>query len=112
MNPSGHISPRSLYFKIWAALLVLLVLTWAVATQDLGRWNIVAAMSIAVIKLLLVILYFMHVRYTTRLTWLFVAAGFFWLCIMFTLTMGDYLSRGAFHQAPPLEITTPIHSPN
>ncbi len=112
MNATGHISPRSLYFKIWAALLLLLAATWGVATQDLGRWNIVAAMSIAVVKLLLVILYFMHVRYTTRLTWLFVAAGFFWLGIMFTLTMGDYLSRGAFHQAPSVEITTPIRAPH
>ncbi len=79
MNSHGHVSPASLYFKIWAALMLLLALTWGVATQDLGKFNIVAAMTIAVVKLLLVILYFMHVRYSARVTWLFVAAGFFWL---------------------------------
>jgi len=84
---------KSLYWKIWAALLVLLFATWGVAEFDLGQFNIVAAMSIAVVKMLLVILYFMHVRHSSRLTWLFVGAGFFWLAIMISLTMGDYLTR-------------------
>jgi len=97
MNAPHPISSTALYFKIWGALMVLLLLTWLVATADLGQFNIVAAMTIAVVKLLLVILYFMHVRHSSRLTWLFVGAGFFWLFIMFTLTMGDYLSRGSFH---------------
>ncbi len=82
------------YFIIWICLLVLLFLTWAVAEFDFGPWNIVAAMTIAVAKMLLVILFFMHVRYSSRLTWVFVAAGFFWLFIMITLTLGDYLTRG------------------
>ena len=82
-----------LLFAIWIALLALLFLTWGVARFDLGRWNIVAAMTIAVAKMLLVILVFMHVRYSTRLTWVFVAAGFFWLFLMVTLTLGDYLTR-------------------
>lgn len=87
---------RKTLFIVWAALLILLFLTWAVARFDLGPWNIVAAMSIAVMKMLLVVLIFMHVRYTPRLTWVFVAAGFFWLFIMIALTLSDYLTRGWF----------------
>jgi len=56
--------------------------------------NIVAALTIAVVKMLLVILFFMHVRYSSRLTWIFVAAGFIWLLIMLDLTLSDYLTRG------------------
>jgi len=77
----------------------LLFLTWGVARFDLGPWNVIAAMTIAVAKMLLVILIFMHVRYSSRLTWVFVAAGFFWLFLMVTLTMRDYLTRSGlgFH---------------
>src|SRR2546426_9945393 len=82
-----------LLFAIWLALLALLFLTWGVANFDLGRWNIVAAMTIAVAKMLLVLLIFMHVRYSPRLVWVFAAAGFFWLFLMVTLTLGDYLTR-------------------
>jgi cytochrome c oxidase subunit IV len=91
-------TPRML-FAIWLALLALLFLTWGVAKFDLGRWNIIAAMTIAVAKMLLVILVFMHVKYSTRLTWVFVTAGFFWLFLMVTLTLGDYLTRAGltFH---------------
>jgi len=87
--------PRML-FAIWIALLALLFLTWGMARCDLGRWNIIATMTIAVAKMLLVILVFMHVSYSTRLTWVFVAAGFFWLFLMVTLTLGDYLTRAGF----------------
>jgi len=83
-----------MYVLIWASLLVLLLLTWGVAQVNLGPLNIVAALAIAVTKMLLVILYFMHVRYSSRLTWLFVAAGFIWLLIMIDLTLSDYLTRG------------------
>jgi cytochrome c oxidase subunit IV len=55
--------------------------------------NTVVALTIAVIKATLVVLYFMHVRYGTRLTWVIVVAGFFWLVILFALTMSDYLTR-------------------
>ena len=74
--------------------MLLLILTWDIAQFNLGPFNIVAALTIAVSKMLLVILFFMHVRYSTRLTWLFVAAGFIWLLIMIELTLGDYLTRG------------------
>jgi cytochrome c oxidase subunit 4 len=92
-----HRPSKKLFFGIWITLLVLLFGTWGAAQFDLGPFNIVAALVIAVAKMLLVILFFMHVRYTTRLTWLFVAAGFLWLLIMITLTMGDYLTRGKVH---------------
>ena len=81
------------YLTIWAALMLLLLLTWGIAQINLGPLNIVAALTIAVTKMLLVILFFMHVRYSTRLTWLFAAAGFIWLLIMIDLTLSDYLTR-------------------
>jgi cytochrome c oxidase subunit 4 len=51
-------------------------------------------LAIACTKALLVVLFFMHVRWSTRLTWVVAASGFFWLLIMFTITMSDYMSRG------------------
>jgi cytochrome c oxidase subunit IV len=96
MNAHPPITPARFYLGIWAALMVLLFVTWGVAQHNLGKWNIVAAMTVAVLKMLLVILFFMHVRHSSRLTWIFVAAGFFWLFIMFTLVMGDYMTRGDF----------------
>lgn len=81
-------------FAVWAALLVLLLLTWGVAELNLGAWSVVVAMTIAVIKMLLVVLIFMHVRYSVPLLRVFAAAGFFWLCIMIALTLSDYLTRG------------------
>jgi cytochrome c oxidase subunit 4 len=62
--------------------------------MDLGRMNAVVALTIAVIKATLVVLYFMHVRYSSKLTWVFVGAGFFWLAIMVALTLSDYMTRG------------------
>jgi len=97
---ASHIVPKKIYLRIWVALIVLLALTWGLAQLDLGPFNIVAALSIAVLKMLLVILFFMHVRYNTRLTWVFVAAGFIWLAIMLDLTLGDYLSRNAVPGIP------------
>ena len=73
--------------------MILTGLTVWVATFDLGRMNAVVALTIAVVKGLLVVLYFMHVRYSSRLTMVFVAAGFIWLIIMVGLTLSDYLTR-------------------
>ena len=91
---NSPIVPTKTYVFIWAALMLLLLITFSVAQFDLGPFNVVAALTIAVTKMLLVILFFMHVRYSTRLTWIFVAAGFIWLLIMIDLTMSDYLTRG------------------
>ena len=91
---AGHVAPKSLYYQIFAALLVGTGLTVWVAFIDLGALNNVVMLTIACIKALLVILFFMHVRWGTRLTWVVVVSGFFWLLILFGLTMTDYLSRG------------------
>ena len=91
---SEHIIPRKVYFTIFAVLMVLLAVTVGVAYIHLGELNVVAAMTIAVTKAVLIILYFMHVRYSSRLSWVWVGAGFFWLVIMFALTFSDYLTRG------------------
>ncbi|HST23026.1 MAG TPA: cytochrome C oxidase subunit IV family protein [Blastocatellia bacterium] len=88
-----HIVSRKLYFTIFIALMILTALTVWVANYDLGKWNAVVALTIAVTKGLLVILYFMHVRYSSRLTMVFVAAGFVWLIIMVALTLSDYFTR-------------------
>ena len=90
---SDHLIPRSVYFLIFLALLVFTGVTISVAFVDLGPFNTVVAISIAVFKGLLVVLYFMHVRYSSRLTWVFAGAGFFWLIILFVLTMADFVSR-------------------
>lgn len=88
-----HIVPRRVYVLVWVALIILTWLTTFVATVDLGVMNPVVALVIACTKMLLVILFFMHVKYSTRLTWLIVLAAFFWFGIMITLTLNDYLAR-------------------
>lgn len=90
----GHVVPVGIYVTIFAVLLVLTAITVVVASIDLGALNTIVALTIAVGKALLVILYFMHVRYSPRLTWLVVAGGFFWLAVMILLTMSDVVSRG------------------
>ncbi len=91
---SGHVAPLKLYFAIFGILMVGTILTVVVAFFDLGPLNNVVMLSIASVKALFVILYFMHVRWSSRLTWVVAASGFFWLLIMFSFTMTDYLSRG------------------
>ena len=87
------ISPKT-YLFVWLALMLLLLLTWGASEINLGVLSPIVTIVIAVIKMMLVLLVFMHVRYSSRLTWIFAAAGFIWLLIMITLTMGDYLTRG------------------
>jgi cytochrome c oxidase subunit 4 len=90
-----HVVSVKLYAAIFAALLLLTLSTTGMAFIDLGGdLNAVLAVAIAIVKALLVILFFMHVRYSSRLTWVFVGAGFFWLLILLTLTMTDPLARG------------------
>jgi cytochrome c oxidase subunit IV len=91
---SGHVAPKSLYYLIFLALLVGTGLTVVVAFYDLGFMNNVVMLTIASAKALLVILFFMHVRWSSRLTWVVAASGFVWLLILFGITMTDYLSRG------------------
>jgi cytochrome c oxidase subunit 4 len=91
---SGHVAPKTMYYAVFAALIVGTALTVAAAFLDMGAMNNVVMLTIACIKAALVVLFFMHVRWSTRLTWVVVASGFFWLLIMFGLTMTDYFSRG------------------
>ncbi len=95
------ITSRKTYTLIWLSLLLLLLATYLVAQFDLGVLNVIAALTIAVTKTLLVILFFMHVRHSTRLTWLFVIAGFIWLAIMIDLTLSDYSTRGQVRRTAP-----------
>jgi len=90
---SKTIIPKKIYLIVWAALLTLLAVTVGVSYVHLGWFNPVAAVSIAAIKTVIIILYFMHVRYSPKLVWIFVAAGFFWLAILFSLSLADYLTR-------------------
>jgi cytochrome c oxidase subunit 4 len=89
----GHVVPLRVYLGVFAALLVLTAVTTAVAFVDLGRLNVVIMLTIAVTKATLVILYFMHVRYSDRLTWAVVGSGFVWLLILIGFTMSDLLTR-------------------
>ncbi|MET0645116.1 MAG: cytochrome C oxidase subunit IV family protein [Pyrinomonadaceae bacterium] len=94
---SEHIVPRTTYFAVFGALLVLTAVTVAVANFNFP-WilNDVIAMTVAVTKMMLVLLFFMHVRYSSRLIWVIVASMFFWLLILLLLTLTDYVSRDWF----------------
>ena len=93
---SEHIVPRKTYFSVFAALLVGTAVTVGAATVNFGPMNDVIAMTIAVTKMMLVLLFFMHVRYSSRLIWVIVASMFFWLLILLLLTLTDYTSRDWF----------------
>jgi cytochrome c oxidase subunit IV len=90
---ADHVAPRTTYIAIFAALLVLTGLTTTVAFFDFGLWNPVVAMTIAVIKATLVVLFFMHLRDSDRLVWIVSGAAVFWLGILFVLILSDYLWR-------------------
>lgn len=89
----GHIAPISMYLGVFAILLVGTAITVAVAYVDLGFMNTAVALAVAVTKATFVVLYFMHVRWASRLTWVVIAASIFWLLLMFTIGMTDYMSR-------------------
>lgn len=82
------------YAAVFGALLALTITTVAVSRLELGEFNFIAAMTIAVIKGTLVVMFFMDVRRATSMTKLFVGAGLFWLAILLIFLMSDYLSRG------------------
>ena len=88
-----HIAPKRLYFFVFGSLLVLTLLTWRIAYIDLGQWNTVVALSIAVLKAGLVATFFMHLRWSGSMMRIVVCAAVFWLAIMITLTLGDILTR-------------------
>ena len=90
----SHISPKTTYYKIFGILMGLTALTVYAAFHHLGVFNFPVAIGIAITKGTLVILFFMHAKYSSRLTNLFVGMSFFFLMILFSLTLTDYLSRG------------------
>ena len=91
---AGHVAPKSLYYAIFGALMVFTIITVEVATHNFGILNFPVAIGIAITKATLVILFFMHAKYSSKLTKLFVGTAFFFLIILLGLTMTDYLSRG------------------
>jgi cytochrome c oxidase subunit 4 len=94
MSGKEHAHPTlEIYFMVFAALMVFTVLTVWASFQHLGSWNTPVALGIAVTKATLVVLFFMHVRYSPRLTALVISAGLLWLGILLVITLSDYLSR-------------------
>ena len=91
---SDHIVSPGLYVAVFAILLLMTATTTAVSSIDLGPWNTVVALGIAVFKATLVVLFFMHVKYSPRLTRVVIAGGLLWLAILITLTFSDFASRG------------------
>jgi cytochrome c oxidase subunit IV len=92
-HPHPPMTPR-MYLIIYGALMSLMALTLLAALFDLGAANFLIAMGIATVKMSLIILYFMHVRYNEKLTWIFSTAALFWLLILIIGTLNDYFTRG------------------
>jgi len=88
-----HIISRKTYILIWLGLMILLAATLIAAAFDLGWLNLAIALAIAICKALLIAIFFMHLRVSSRATWIFAGAGVFWLGILLALAMSDYLSR-------------------
>jgi len=108
---SAHIVSQKIYFIIFALLIGLTVLTTLVADFNLGRWNTIVALAIAICKATLVILFFMHVKYSSSLTRIAVVAGFFWLAILLTFTLSDILTRSWIPESSGWQ-TTSVESPH
>jgi cytochrome c oxidase subunit 4 len=90
---SEHVVPLRTYYAVFATLIVLTAVTAGVAFVDLGLFNPVVALTIAIAKATLVVLFFMHARYSSYLIWIVGGAALFWLGILFVLTLSDYLTR-------------------
>ena len=90
---NGHIVPLRIYFLVFTALMVGTALTVMAARVDLGPMNIIVALVIAGVKAALVVLYFMHMRYSHRLNWIFAGAAVLWLFLLIGVTMADVLAR-------------------
>ena len=91
---AAHVAPKSMYYMVFGALILGTILTVAAAKVNMGPLNNIVMLAIACTKASLVILFFMHVRWSSRLTWVVAMAGFFWLLILFGIGMSDYMSRG------------------
>ncbi len=98
---SHHVVPVKTYLAVFAGLLILMAATIAAAYINLGLLNNLVMLGIAIAKTLLIVLYFMHIRYSSRLTWVIAGAGFLFLVILIGGTMHDYLTRGLFSPIAP-----------
>jgi len=96
-----HLTSRTTYTIIYIALLALLGATVGAYYVNLGFWSIALGVLIAVVKAVLIVLYFMHVRSSSKMVWVIAAAGFVWLTILIGLTLSDYISRGWLPPASP-----------
>lgn len=88
-----HVVPQKVYFLVFATLLCLTLITVDVAFYNFGWLSLYIAMGIASTKAAVIVLFFMHVKYSGRLIWLFALSGLFWLVILFVLTLSDYVTR-------------------
>jgi cytochrome c oxidase subunit 4 len=108
---SHHIIPVDVYLKVFGVLMVLLVATVLAAMEDFsirlhwGPANVVIAMAIAIAKALLVVLFFMHIKYSSRLTQIIAGIAFLFLAVMFFFTFADYFSRNWIPQVSAFNIT-------
>ena len=94
MSEQEHIISNKIYYGIWALLTVLTVVTALIAFVDLGPFNTVVALCIASLKAVVVVLFFMHVKYTSeRMTKVVVVAAVFWLLLLLVLSLADYGTR-------------------
>jgi cytochrome c oxidase subunit 4 len=107
-EPHGHVVPVGTYLGIFLALIAMTGITTGVAYIDLGPANTVVALAIAVVKMLLVVLFFMHVKYSPGLTRLVIVAGFFWLAIMVAMTLSDELTRHWTPESGPWSMLLPF----
>lgn len=89
----ARIVSKKTYGLVWLALLLLLAATFAASRFDLRPFNLAIALAISIAKMAFIILVFMHVKYSRRIVWVFVGAGFLWLGILIELTLSDYLTR-------------------
>ena len=96
-----HVVPYTVYLAVFGALMVLTAMTVAVAFYDLGNLNVAVALTVAVIKATLVVLFFMHVKYASIITKLVVISSLVWLGFLFFITLSDYLTRG-WLASPPI----------
>jgi cytochrome c oxidase subunit 4 len=93
---SGHVAPKGMYYAVFMALMVLTIITWAITYVDLGEFNLILALAVAITKAMLVIIYFMHMKWSPKLFKVTIGSSVFFLMIMFVLMLSDYMSRGQY----------------
>ena len=89
-----NVTQPKIYVRTCVALLALLAITWAIAYVDLGSFNLIVALAVAIAKAIVIALFFMHIKGSSRLLHLAAVAGVVWLLFLISLTLGDYFTRG------------------